>query len=159
MNWVRHGGSRHMSMASPAILSNFLEKQWTQKQPTIPFGVVACTLSDNLSQNSCIWETHKKETPIKIVTVERKRLSNQCKYTQQRQTEQRKTTAEGLAQPKNTQRFIAAQNEHTPDALPQSKNLQQRVFAETNDTEERLHEWSDYEQRLPFTFASSPLWT
>ena len=26
---------RHMSMASPAILSNFLEKQCTQKQPTI----------------------------------------------------------------------------------------------------------------------------
>ena len=43
-----------MSVASRAILSNFLEKQWTQKQPTIPFGVVACTLSDNLSQNSCI---------------------------------------------------------------------------------------------------------
>ena len=86
-----------------------------------------------------------------------KRLSKQCKYTQQRRTEQRKTTAEGLAKPKNTQWFVAAQNEHTPDALPQSKNLQQRVFAENNDTEERIHEWSDYEQRLPLPLHSSPL--
>ena len=40
----------HMSMASPAIIS---------KQPTIPFGVVACTLSDNISRNSCIRITYK----------------------------------------------------------------------------------------------------
>ena len=41
-------------MASRAILSNFFEKQWTVKAPTIPFGLVACTFSDNLSRKSCI---------------------------------------------------------------------------------------------------------
>ena len=97
-------------------------------------------------------KTHKKRNANKNSDCGEKRLSKQCKYTQQRQTEQRKTTAEGLAQPKETQPFIAEKNEHTPDALPQSKNLQQRVFEEKNDTEERLHEWSDCEQRLPLTF-------
>ena len=45
---------RHMSMASPAIVSNFFEKQWTQDHPCYISGVVACTLSDNLSRNSCV---------------------------------------------------------------------------------------------------------
>ena len=43
-------------MASRAILSNFFEKQWTVKAPTIPFGLVACTFSDNLSRKSCIYK-------------------------------------------------------------------------------------------------------
>ena len=33
----------------------FLWKRVNSKSPTIPFGVVACTLSDNLSRNSCIF--------------------------------------------------------------------------------------------------------
>ena len=32
----------------------FLWKTVNSKPPTIPFGVVACTLSDNLSRNSCV---------------------------------------------------------------------------------------------------------
>ena len=47
----------HMSMASSAILSNFCEEKWTQP-PTIPFGIVACTFSDNLFRNSCIHHHH-----------------------------------------------------------------------------------------------------
>ena len=34
----------------------FLWKTVNSKPPTIPFGVVACTSNDNLSQNSCIWD-------------------------------------------------------------------------------------------------------
>ena len=33
----------------------FLWKTVNSKPPTMPSGIVACTLSDNLSQNSCIW--------------------------------------------------------------------------------------------------------
>ena len=44
-----------MSMTSPACHSfKFLWKTVNSKPPTIPFGVVACTLSDNLSRNTCI---------------------------------------------------------------------------------------------------------
>ena len=46
---------RYMSMTSPACHSfKFLWKTVNSKPPTIPFEVVACTLSDNLSRNSCI---------------------------------------------------------------------------------------------------------
>ena len=45
---------KHMSMTSHTILSNFFEKQWTQNRPTVPFGIVACTFSDNFSRNSCM---------------------------------------------------------------------------------------------------------
>ena len=45
---------KHMSMASCAILSNFIEKTVSSKSPTIPFGIVVCTFSDNLSRNSCL---------------------------------------------------------------------------------------------------------
>ena len=45
---------KHMSMASRAILSTFFEDQKKLKPPTIPFRIVACTFSDNLSQNSCM---------------------------------------------------------------------------------------------------------
>ena len=46
---------RYMSMTSPACHSfKFLWKTVNSKPPTIPFGVVACTLSDKLSRNSCI---------------------------------------------------------------------------------------------------------
>ena len=41
------------SQTSRAILSNFFEEQCTQKPPTIPLGIVACTFSDNLSRNCC----------------------------------------------------------------------------------------------------------
>ena len=34
----------------------FLWRTGQTKSPTIPFGIVACTFSDNLSQNSCIQE-------------------------------------------------------------------------------------------------------
>ena len=34
--------------------SNFLWRTVNSKPPTIPFGMVACTFSDNLSRNSCI---------------------------------------------------------------------------------------------------------
>ena len=43
-----------MSMASCAILSNFFERTVNSKPPTIPYGIIACTFSDNLSRNSCI---------------------------------------------------------------------------------------------------------
>ena len=33
---------------------DFLWRTVTSKSPTIPFGIVACTFSDNLSRNSCI---------------------------------------------------------------------------------------------------------
>ena len=42
---------KHTSMTSRTILSNFFEEQWTQNRPTVPFGIVACTFSDNLSRN------------------------------------------------------------------------------------------------------------
>ena len=45
----------HFSVASHAFLSNFFGEQGRLKPPTIPFGIVACTFSNNLSQNSCIW--------------------------------------------------------------------------------------------------------
>ena len=38
---------KHMSVASSAVYS---------KPPTKPFGIVACTFSDNLSRNSCMWK-------------------------------------------------------------------------------------------------------
>ena len=37
-----------MSMASRAILANFSERTVNSKPPTIPFGIVTCTFSDNL---------------------------------------------------------------------------------------------------------------
>ena len=43
-----------MSMAFCAILSNFIEKIVNSKSPAIPFGIVLCTFSDNLSRNSCV---------------------------------------------------------------------------------------------------------
>ena len=50
---------KHTPMVSPAILSNFFEEQRTfRKPPTIPFGIVACTFSDNLSRNSSILITY-----------------------------------------------------------------------------------------------------
>ena len=45
---------KHTFMTSRTILSNFFEEKWTQNRPTVPFGIVACTFSDNLSRNSCI---------------------------------------------------------------------------------------------------------
>ena len=54
-------------MTSRTILSNFFEEQWTQNRPTVPFGIVACTFSDNLSRNSCILTTflheHRRRKP------------------------------------------------------------------------------------------------
>ena len=38
-------------MASRAILSKFLRRAAISKPPTIPFGIVACTFSDNLFRN------------------------------------------------------------------------------------------------------------
>ena len=37
------------------FLSFFFWKTVNSKPPTIPFGIVACTFSDNLSRNSCIY--------------------------------------------------------------------------------------------------------
>ena len=34
----------------------FLQRTGQTKPPTIPFGIVACTFSYNLSQNRCIWK-------------------------------------------------------------------------------------------------------
>ena len=45
-----------LSVASHAFLSNFFGEQGRViKPPTIPFGIVTCTFSNNLSRNSCIW--------------------------------------------------------------------------------------------------------
>ena len=45
---------KRTSMASCAILSNFIEKIVNSKSPAIPFGIVVCTFFDNLSRNSCL---------------------------------------------------------------------------------------------------------
>ena len=37
------------------------------KPPTIPFGIVACTFSDNLSRNSCMW--FRRTLPLTIVLL------------------------------------------------------------------------------------------
>ena len=47
---------KHKSMSSRAILSKFFEGQLKKKTPTMPFGVVACSFSDNLSENNCTQE-------------------------------------------------------------------------------------------------------
>ena len=39
----------------PCLSFKFLYRRVNSKPPTIPFGIVACTFSDNLSRNSCIW--------------------------------------------------------------------------------------------------------
>ena len=44
---------KHKFYGLSCILSNFFEEQCS-KLPTIPFGIVACTFSDNLSRNSCL---------------------------------------------------------------------------------------------------------
>ena len=49
----------NMSMASRAILSNFFEEQLTQNHPQ--YGIVACTFSNNLSQNICIQNLLQQE--------------------------------------------------------------------------------------------------
>ena len=41
-------------MASRAIPSKFLWRTVISKPPTVPFGIVACTFSDNLFRNSCM---------------------------------------------------------------------------------------------------------
>ena len=46
---------KHKSMSSRAILSKFFEEH-LKKTPTMPFGVVACIFSDNLSENNCTQE-------------------------------------------------------------------------------------------------------
>ena len=46
------------------ILSNFSEEQWTQKPPTMPFGIVVCTFSDNFSRNSCMWQSISALPPL-----------------------------------------------------------------------------------------------
>ena len=44
----------HISMAFRANSFKFLWKTENSKPPTMPFGIVACTFSDNLSRNSCM---------------------------------------------------------------------------------------------------------
>ena len=39
------------------------------KPPTIPFGVVACTLSDNLPQNSCLSVAEELQDDVNTVNV------------------------------------------------------------------------------------------
>ena len=54
---------KHTSKASHAILLISLKNSTVySKPPTIPFGIVACTFSDNLSRNSCMYyeETMKQ---------------------------------------------------------------------------------------------------
>ena len=88
-----------MYTASPAILSNFFGKTVNSKPPTVPFEVVACTLSDNLSRNIAVygeklaWQPvwsyqWKKGDPAKTVTFllaeptlcfSSKRLAKSCK--------------------------------------------------------------------------------
>ena len=41
-----------------SLVPFFQKSKWktvNSKPPTIPFGIVMCTISDNISQNSCIW--------------------------------------------------------------------------------------------------------
>ena len=45
---------KHTSMVSCHFFF-FFWRTVNSKPPTIPFGIVACTLSDNLSRNSCIY--------------------------------------------------------------------------------------------------------
>ena len=44
---------KHTSMVARSILSFFFGRTVNSKPPTTPFGIVACTFSDNLSRNSC----------------------------------------------------------------------------------------------------------
>ena len=46
--------SKHTPTVARAILSIFFRRTVNSKPPTIPFEIVACTFSDNLSRNSCI---------------------------------------------------------------------------------------------------------
>ena len=45
---------KHTSMGFSCHSFKFLWRGDNSKLPTIPFGIVACTFSDNLSRNSCI---------------------------------------------------------------------------------------------------------
>ena len=62
---------KHMSMASRAILSNFFERTVNSKPPTISFGIVACTFSDNLSRNSCRLFPHHAPVRARTMTWDR----------------------------------------------------------------------------------------
>ena len=58
----------------------FLWKTVLSKPPTIPFGVVMCTLSDNLSWNSCIGYIHTCQPP-EYKNLEMSRNLQQCLNT------------------------------------------------------------------------------
>ena len=45
---------KHIFMAFRANSFKFLWRTVNSKPPTMPFGIAACTFSDNLSRNSCI---------------------------------------------------------------------------------------------------------
>ena len=77
--------AKHMSMASSAssaILSNFFEEKRNSKQPTIPFGIVACTFSDTLSRNSCmserVWSILSYLGKVKVLILESFYCSFHC---------------------------------------------------------------------------------
>ena len=44
---------KHISTAFRTYSFKFLQRTVNLKPPTMPFGIVACTFSDNLSRNSC----------------------------------------------------------------------------------------------------------
>ena len=49
----------------------FLWRTGQTKPPTIPFGIVACTFSDNLSRNSCIPFFTKKQYPFRTPSIDK----------------------------------------------------------------------------------------
>ena len=51
---------KHIFMAFRANSFKFLWRTVNSKPPTMPFRIVACTFSDNLSRNSCIFGTANK---------------------------------------------------------------------------------------------------
>ena len=51
---------KHTSITSRVILLIFFGRRVNSKPPAIPFGIVACTFSDNLSRNSCIESAAKQ---------------------------------------------------------------------------------------------------
>ena len=54
------GTRKHIFMAFRANSFKFLWRTVNSKPPTMPFRIVACTFSDNLSRNSCIFGTANK---------------------------------------------------------------------------------------------------
>ena len=59
---------KHISTAFRTYSFKFLQRTVNLKPPTMPFGIVACTFSDNLSRNSCKYTRKFKGLDSREVT-------------------------------------------------------------------------------------------